>query len=213
VNDGDPRVADPGPSRRTSFRYSGKPRSVLIGRQTQRGGRGVVKVLVDILRRNAGLRPARAKIVRPLELQIILAAGGRIALLEPAGHPHRASEAAERIIAQILDGAGKILRRYGISVLVLQIDLIISFELLPERVRLRVRQIADDGAIGLRDADIIERARQMMVIRYVENTAGSDDDRLLFLMLVQIGKKIGRGSLLDFRFELLRLDPNFRHAD
>ena len=141
----------------------------------------------------------RAKIISPLELQVILAAGTLVALLEPTRLPNRTSQAAEWIVSQVFDRGWEAIGFYRISVLVLQIDFVIVFQVLPKIIRLSVGKVIDDGAVRRRGADLIERSCQMMMIRDIKNTAGPDDDGL-FLIVPQQILKARLGSVLNFVF-------------
>src|SRR6516162_4150131 len=103
------------------------------------GVSGVIEVRVNVFRWNASLRPVRPKIVSPLELQIVLAAGTLAALLEPAGIPNRSSEAAEWIVSQVFDGGGQVVGCYCFAVLVFQVDLVIVFHAFPKIINPLVR--------------------------------------------------------------------------
>jgi hypothetical protein len=105
----------------------------------QSGVSSTVKICIYVFRCNARLCPVCSKIISPLELQVVLAAGTLIALLEPAGLPNRASQAAEWIVAQVFDRGGKNVRCYWIAVLVFQIDFVILFQVFPKIIRLSVR--------------------------------------------------------------------------
>ena len=94
-------------------------RRVLLGRQVQSRVSGAIEICIYVFGCDACLRPVRAKIVGPLELQIVLAAGTRIPLLEPTGLPNRTSQATERIVSQVINRGWKVIGFYRIAVLVL----------------------------------------------------------------------------------------------
>ena len=54
-----------------------------------------IEIRVYVFRRNARLRPVCAKVVSPLKLQVVLAAGTLIALLEAAETPERRQPSCE----------------------------------------------------------------------------------------------------------------------
>ena len=62
---------------------AGEARHILLSRQVQGSVSGAIEICVYVLARDSCLRPVRAKIVSPLELQVVLAAGTLISLLEP----------------------------------------------------------------------------------------------------------------------------------
>src|SRR5262249_39113885 len=105
----------------------------------QSGVSGITEVCVNVFGGGASLLPVRTKILSPLELQVVLGAGTLIALLEPAGFPNRSSEAAEWIIAQVLDGAGKVAGCYCVAVLVFQVNLVAIFHAFPKIIDFFVR--------------------------------------------------------------------------
>jgi hypothetical protein len=147
-------------------------RRVLLGRQVQSRLSGAIEIRIYVFGCDARLRPVRAKIVSPLELQVVLAAGTLVALLEPTRLPNRTSQATEWIVSQVFDRGWEVIGFYRISVLVLQIDFVIVFQVFPKIIRLSVGKVIDDGAVRRRGADLIERSCQMMMIRDIKNTAG-----------------------------------------
>ena len=84
--------------------------------------------------------------------------------------------------------------------MVLQIDFVIVFQVLPKIIRRSGGKVIDDGAVRRRGADLIERSCQMMMIRDIKNTAGPDDDRLFLIVPQQIFKKARLRSALNFVF-------------
>jgi hypothetical protein len=143
---------------------------------------GVIEICIYVFDCDARLCPVRAKIVSPLELQVVLAAGTLVALLEPTRLPHRASQAAEWIVSQVFDRGWEVIGFYRIAVLVLQIDFVIVFQVFPKIIRLGVGKVIDDSAVCRRCANLIEHSCEMVMIRDIKNTAGPDDDRLFFIM-------------------------------
>ena len=82
--------------------------------------------------------------------------------------------------------------------MVLQIEFVIVFQVFPKILRLSIGKVIDNLAVRRRCTDLIERSSQMVMIRDIENTAWSNDDRLFLIMLRQIFEKI-----------MLRLPVNF----
>ena len=94
-----------------SYRYAGEARRVLLSRQVQGSISRAIEICIYVLGCDSCLRPVRAKIVGPLELQVVLAAGTRIPLLEPTGLPNRTSQATERIVSQVINRGWKVIGR------------------------------------------------------------------------------------------------------
>src|SRR6476620_4574051 len=172
----------------------------LLGRQVQSSVGSAIEFSIYVASCEASRPPVRAKIVGPLELQVVLAAGTGIPLLEPTGLPNRTSQAAEWIVFQVFDRGWKVIGFDRSAVLIFQIDFVTDFQVFPKILRLRVGKVIDDDAVRRICADLIERSRQMVMIRDVENTAWPNDDRLFLIMLHQIFEKIMLRLLLNFIF-------------
>jgi hypothetical protein len=113
---------------------------------------GAIEICIYVLGCDSCLRPVRAKIVGPLELQVVLAAGTRIPLLEPTGLPNRTGQATERIVSQVFDRGWKVIGFYRIAVLVLQIEFVIVFQVFPKILRLSIGKVIDNLAVRRRCA-------------------------------------------------------------
>jgi hypothetical protein len=117
-------------------------RRVLLGRQVQSSVSSAIEICIYVASCDARLRPVRAKIVGPLELQVVLAAGTSIPLLEPTGLPNRTSQATEWIVFQVFDRGWKVIGFDRIAVLVLQIDFVIVFQVFPKILRLSLGRLS-----------------------------------------------------------------------
>src|SRR5689334_19529782 len=106
-----PRSQPPSSLARGLTGIAGEVRRILLGSEMRSGAGGSIEIRIYVFRRNTRLCPVCAKVVSPLKLQVVLAAGTLIALLEAARLPNDASQAAKWIVGQVLDGGWKVVRR------------------------------------------------------------------------------------------------------